>query len=63
MAETYVARKRLKVGDEWREPGEPIPEAATWRNLHSYLSSGAVMLVQTDVVQATANKQRVPAGA
>ena len=60
MANTYVARKRLKVGDEWREPGEEIPEAAGWRNLHSYLSSGAVTLVQTDVEHVFAAKQRIP---
>ena len=60
MANIYVARRRLKIGDEWREPGEEVPEAATWRNLHSYLSSGAVTLVQTDTVQSFAAKQRIP---
>ena len=33
----YVARTRLKVGDSYREPGEEIPEAASWLNLHAYL--------------------------
>ncbi len=33
----YVARTRLKVGDSYREPGEEIPEAASWPNLRSYL--------------------------
>ena len=60
MADVYVARKRLKVGDSYRMPGDEVPEAAGWRNLHSYLSSGAVVLVQTDRVQATGNKQRIP---
>ncbi len=38
----YVALRRLKVGDGWREPGDPVPEAATWRNLRAYLGAGQV---------------------
>jgi hypothetical protein len=60
MANRYVARRRLLVGDAWREPGEDIPEAAGWLNLHSYLSAGAVVLVQTDVEQAYGMDQRIP---
>ncbi len=33
----YVARTRLKVGDTYREPGDQVPEAASWPNLHAYL--------------------------
>lgn len=60
MPEVYVARKRLKVGDHFVLPGEEVPEAAAWRNLHSYIASGAVRLVQTDLVQAYAMTQEIP---
>jgi hypothetical protein len=61
MANIYVARKRLKMGDNvWREPGDEVPEACDWRNLHSYLSSGALVLVQTDVEHEYGMKQRIP---
>jgi hypothetical protein len=38
----YVARKRLKLPDRWAEIGDEVPEAAGWRNLHSYLNTGAL---------------------
>ena len=60
MPNIYAARKRLRVGDEWREIGDLVPEAASWRNLHSYLSSGAVVLIQTDVQKAYGMNQRIP---
>jgi hypothetical protein len=60
MANIYVARKRLQIAGQWREPGEEVPEAAGWRNLHSYLSSGAVVLVQTDTEHSYGMKQRIP---
>ena len=60
MANVYAARKRLLVGEEWRQPGDLVPEAAGWRNLHSYISSGAIVLVQTDDVQAYGMKQHIP---
>lgn len=34
----YVALKRMKVGNGYREPGEDVPEAASWRNLQAYLN-------------------------
>lgn len=60
MPEVYVARKRLLVGDHYVMPGEEVPEAASWRNLHSYLASGAVRLVQTDLEQFYGLKQEIP---
>jgi hypothetical protein len=42
---TYVALRRLKVGASWRNPGDAVPEAAGWRNLHNYLSSGQLKVV------------------
>lgn len=40
-----VGRGRLKVGDGYREVGDPIPEAADWTNLRAYLQSGLVRSV------------------
>ena len=37
---TYIARRRLKVGDGWREVGEEVPEASTWPNRQAYLDQG-----------------------
>lgn len=37
---TYVALRRLKVGATWRNPGDAVPEAAHWRNVHNYISAG-----------------------
>lgn len=44
---SYVALKRLKVGASYRYPGDAVPEAATWRNVHNYLSSGYLAVVGT----------------
>lgn len=35
----YTAKVRLQVDGKWREPGDLIPEAATWRNLQNYLNA------------------------
>lgn len=45
----YIAGKRLKIGDGWREPGQPVPEAAHWRTLQAYINSGAVIVTWRDV--------------
>jgi len=42
----YVAGRRLKIGHGFREVGEPVPEAAGWKHLASYLSSGSVKIVE-----------------
>ena len=41
----YVACKRLKIGHEFREIGELVPEAETWRNLRVYLDNGSLAVV------------------
>jgi hypothetical protein len=43
----YIVGNRgpLKVGDRDRQPGEPIPEAAEWPNLYTYVSGGYVIEV------------------
>lgn len=40
--EYVVGRRQLKVGEETRQPGDPIPEAAQWPRLESWLRSGAI---------------------
>lgn len=40
----YIAQKRLKVGEGWREPGDPVPEAAHWRTLRVYLENGSLVI-------------------
>jgi hypothetical protein len=60
MTDTYVARKRLKVGTTVYEPGDEVPEASHWRTLPSYVNSGAVALVQTTHEQAYGVNQQIP---
>lgn len=36
----YVALRRLKVGSSYRERGELVPEAASWKNVRAYISQG-----------------------
>lgn len=38
----YVAGSQITVDGELRQPGDPVPEAATWPNLRSYLSCGQI---------------------
>lgn len=40
---SYRARRRLTIGDGFREPGEPAPEAITWFRLDSYLHTGYIV--------------------
>lgn len=42
---TYVAQKRLKVGDGYRMPGEEVPEAAAWMNVDAYINRGMLAVV------------------
>jgi hypothetical protein len=42
---TYIALRRLKVGSTYREKGDAVPEAAHWRNLDNYISSGQIAVV------------------
>lgn len=42
---TYVALKKLKVGDGYRYPGDEIPEAKDWNNLQAYIAQGSVAVV------------------
>lgn len=62
---SYVALKRLKVNGVTRNPGDAVPEAATWRNLSSYIASGQLAVVglasggHTGVPSGKAKRERV----
>lgn len=38
MKVTYFALKPVQVMDDWRQPGDLVPEAADWPFLSAYLS-------------------------
>jgi len=63
VTKTYVAGKRLKVGGGWREPGQPVPEAANWPTLNALLSSGGIVEGYADVEEPvdTARQQALMA--
>lgn len=44
MAVKYLAGKRLKVGDSFREVGDEVPEAASWPTLRAYISMGHIVV-------------------
>ena len=39
----YLAGKRIKIGAEWREPGDPVPEAEHFRNLRTLIEWGRIV--------------------
>lgn len=48
---SYVALVALNVNGSIRNVGDAVPEAAGWKNLHSYIASGQIAIVN----EATAN--------
>lgn len=38
----YIAQRRLVTTAGVREHGDPVPEAADWKNLRSYLGAGHI---------------------
>lgn len=46
MIDTYVSRRRLEIGDSWREPDEPVPEAHTWRLVETLIRGGQLTKTQ-----------------
>lgn len=51
MSLTYVALKRLKVGNEYRIPGELVPEAKEWRNRASWINTGHIAPVEEPALE------------
>lgn len=39
---TYVALRPMKVGNDLRQPGELVPEAADWHDIRPWIGSGYV---------------------
>ena len=71
---TYFTLERIQIGDGWREPGDLVPEVATWAHIGAYIAQGKIapVLVATlpqDVQDALAEYMEmlmappVPAGA
>ena len=63
---TYICRKLMQVvsqetGEvEWREPGQEVPEAATWPHLLSYIHLGQIEVVNPEpVVYPTSRTEMV----
>jgi hypothetical protein len=55
---SYTARYRLDIGEEMREPGEPVPEAIIWFRMESYLHTGRIVEapVSEDELRASITK-------
>jgi hypothetical protein len=45
QTEQFVARKSFAVGDRVVHPGDPIPEASTWKRTDTWVKSGHIELV------------------
>lgn len=44
----FVAQKPIKVGDEIRQPGELVPEAADWPDIRPWTGGGFVKEISDD---------------
>lgn len=59
--EYVVGRRALKVGEETRQPGEAIPEAAEWPRLESWIRSGAIVQRTPTARTVSAPAKKAPA--
>lgn len=62
MATTFIARRRLKIGDGYRQIGEEVPEAAGWRNLRTFIRLGWVEEVDSSDVELTVDAEATGEG-
>jgi hypothetical protein len=46
MIDTYLSRRPSLIGESWRQPGEPIPEAHLWHLTEALVHSGQLQEVQ-----------------
>ena len=53
---TYVALKPLRIGGQRREPGELVPEAATWPRVSAWVDTGRITVVAKSAVDPDALK-------
>ncbi len=44
----WIARTTLKVGDEIRQYGDPIPEAEEWPNRQAFINTGQIEWVEDE---------------
>lgn len=45
---SYRAGRVLKIGEGYRQPGEPLPEGVTWFRIDNYVHTGYVDEVQVE---------------
>lgn len=43
----YIALKPMKVEGVRVQPGDAVPQASTWRNVHNYVSAGYLAAVSS----------------
>lgn len=51
---TFRARYRLDIGENFREPGELVPEAITWFRRESYEHTGRIIAAQVPMAELQA---------
>ena len=44
----YVAGRRIKIGDSFRQIGEPVPEAEGFKRFRALLAQGYLRFVETE---------------
>jgi hypothetical protein len=47
---TYVALRRVRVGGQYREAGELVPEAEGWRNRDAWIRGGYISAIPKEKV-------------
>jgi hypothetical protein len=54
MAVTYVARRRIKIGNGYRAPGEAVPEFLSWNepSKRAHISLGFIEVVDDEAPKA-----------
>lgn len=59
---TYTAGRRLKINEQWREVGEPVPEAHGWMRVEEWAHTGHLREVEISEDEFRSNLQNlVPA--
>jgi len=53
----YIAKRRLKAGHGFKEIGEEVPEAASWRNVRAWIGLGYI----EEVKESTSQPKPTPA--
>lgn len=56
---TYVALRPLSVNGTRRNVGDAVPEAAGWKNLHHYIASGQIKIVNNATANTNVRQDRM----